>query len=160
MIQLRRLLVATDFSEDAAHALRYGVELARSFSAEIHLAHVLEEDLLRVLPALRKFIDTQSLDLGRYHEEIRKGALRALEDLASRHAVQGVSIEPVLLEGGGKAAEEIVRAARERRIDLVVIATHGRGALRHALIGSTAEKVVRTAPCPVLTIKAGGQHFV
>lgn len=160
MIQLRRLLVATDFSESATHAVRYAVELARTFSAQLFIAHVLEEDLVRALPALRPFIDTASLDLGRYHEEIRRGALRALEDLAMRHNGGGVAIETVLLEGGGKAAEEIVRAARERRAELIVIATHGRGALRSALIGSTAEKVVRTASCPVLTIKSGGVHFV
>ena len=116
--------------------------------------------LVRHGSTLGKYMDTESLNLGRYAEEFRRGALRALDAMVAPWREQGVKVEPVLLEGDGRPDEELLRAARERRVELIVIATHGRTGLRSALLGSVAARVVRNAPCPVLTVKSGGIPFV
>lgn len=160
MIRLSRVLVGTDFSDHAAEALQHAGEIAQHFGAELFVAHVLEQDLVSMLPVLGKYMDTGSLDLGRYQQEFRRGALRALEALVAPWKAKGLRVEPVLLEGEGRSDEELVRAARERRAELLVLATHGHTGIASALLGSTAARVVRHAPCPVLTVKRGSTSFV
>jgi nucleotide-binding universal stress UspA family protein len=94
------------------------------------------------------------LDLGRYREEFRRGAQAALGKAEERLKGLGAKVESHLVEGG-KPWQVIVKAAEELDAGVIVLATHGRSGLAHALIGSTAEKVVRTAHCPVLTVHQG-----
>lgn len=144
-MNLKRLLLPTDFSESARHAFSYALSLACQYGAEVHLLHVVE-----VLPAGY----TGELLTGAMSsvvEEITGYARREMARLTTEARAQGLAVQEHLAQG--KPATEILRVAREGKMDLVVIGVHGRGALSHALFGSTTEKVVRRAPCPVLVCR-------
>lgn len=152
MIVLRRILTATDFSQASEVALRYAVALAKAFSAETFFCHVLEKpDLLAGLPPVAEGYFPPNL------AEIREKHARA--QCETLLAAAGLSHAKILLPHGSPAAE-ITRAAAEHNVDLIIVGTHGRGAIAHLLLGSVAEKVVRSAPCPVLTVRPGEHEFV
>jgi len=153
MIVLRNILVATDFSETSDAALRYGRDLARTFGATLHL--------LNVAPNVMASFATDALpavlpDVQRQVEEAARQQLEALLDPEDRTQLHAKPVVRTSLT----AAAEIVEYAREAGIDLIVIGTHGRGAMAHVLMGSVAERVVRTAPCPVLTVRHPEREFV
>jgi len=153
MIQLKKILVPSDFSDFSKHALRYGCELANRFNAELHLLHVLQ-DIVALVPEPGMAFPAP----GDYMEEMKQSASRALQDLPDDEWVRDI---PVVREVRvGTPFLEIVRYARDTDIDLVVVGTHGRSGLAHVLLGSTAEKVVRKSACPVLTVRPEGHDFV
>ncbi len=152
-IRLTKVLVPTDFGEPSAKALLYGQALARSFGASLHVLHAVEEPLAEGwdaygFPGL----------LPERRAQVLADAQRRLEEAvpASERDRQPTELVTCL----GDPRHEIVRFARERGIDLVVMGTHGRGGVAHLLLGSVAEKVVRTAPCPVLTVRDPEHEFV
>lgn len=136
-----RLLVPTDFSAHAARALRYAVPLARRVGGTITLLHVIE------WPVVPAELSGWAADESEFTGQVK----RALDALAVAQVPAGVR-GPTLVRIG-RAHQEIVRAARSTRAHLIVIATKGRTGLRRALLGSTAERVVRHATCPVLTLR-------
>lgn len=150
MISLKRILVPTDFSEPGKTALRYAVAFADQFGAALDLLHVVEP----VPPsAMISSISRDQLtrDLHKYAEE----------QMAQLHAEWDDYAFPVtknIVEG--YAFVEIVKFARSHKTDLIVMGTHGRGAIAHMFIGSVAEKTVRKAPCPVLTVTHPEHEFV
>jgi nucleotide-binding universal stress UspA family protein len=148
MIELRRILVPTDFSEPSAAALRYGVELARRFHARLYLFHVVEHpgEAAEAEYPIGLF-DTMK---NAAHDRLRQ--LLTAEELGN--------LEPLCAMHIGMAAEEIVRHAQDQDIDLIVMGTHGREGVVRALLGSVAEKVVRRATCPVLTVHHPEREFV
>jgi nucleotide-binding universal stress UspA family protein len=150
MVQIRRLLLPTDFSESARHALGYALSLASVYKAEILLLHVVE--LLPSGYAGELFPSA----MGQVVDEVRGYAQAELAKLADEARRQGASVREQIVEG--RAATEILRVAQEEQIDAVVIGTHGRGALSHALFGSTTDRVVRKAPCPVLICRMPHHH--
>lgn len=141
---LRRILVPTDFSDRATQALRYAVPLARQLGGKISVLHVLDWP---VVPATVGFALTDERTLA-------EAARRKLAELAQ------ATVPPELLDRAlvrtGRAYHGIVEAARELRLDLIVMATQGRVGLEGVLLGSTAERVVRHAACPVLTVRSQG----
>ena len=154
MMTLEQILVATDFSEPSDAALAYGRELALRFGARLHVLHV-----------------TQNIYLNTFGAEnlvaIAPGLQQQIEDDARRHLDEIVgnawSGEPVIIPGvltAASPAVAIVAYAKEHHIDVIVIGTHGRGAFAHLVMGSVAERVVRFAPCPVLTVKHPQHEFV
>ncbi len=149
MIRLKKILFPTDFSEYSLHAFPYARRFAEAFHAKLYLLHVVEpmrvlvDDLLA--PASLLQMETEAEERGR-------ARLRELIDLPMRATLE---IEERVIRG--VPFTEIVRVAREEEIDLIVLATHGLSGIAHLLIGSTAEKVVRKAPCAVLTVKSS-QH--
>jgi nucleotide-binding universal stress UspA family protein len=154
MILLKKILVATDFSKPSERALAYGRELARTFGAQLVVAHVVgdmtalgyaDPEAIVYAPDLQREIE----DTARHQLEV---ALTA-EDYDQLRAVA------VLLRGNSPAAA-LVEYAREADVDLMVIGTHGRGAVAHLLMGNVAERVVRTAPCPVLTVRDPEHDFL
>jgi nucleotide-binding universal stress UspA family protein len=145
MITLKNILVATDFSEPAEAALVYGRALARTFRATLHVVHVRENVFLHAVTA-----DPRSLD---------EAARRWVNDRLTDDDRQTLRARAVL-ETSNVPEDAIVSYARRVDIDLIVIGTHGRGGLARALMGSVAEHVVRTAPCPVLTVRHPEREFV
>lgn len=145
MIALRDVLIATDFSDAADRALAYGRELARTFGATIHVIHVIENSFLRataVDPEVRKAMAADTLNQ-RLTDDDRR-TLRA-------RTVLNVSDHP---------ADAVVHYARTGKIDLIVVGTRGRGVASQLLVGSVAERIVRMAPCPVLTVRSTQHEFV
>lgn len=152
MINLKRILTATDFSRHSQVALQYAAAFAKAFHAEVYLCHVLETpDFLSNFPPVSEGYFPPNL--GELQE--KHARVQCEQVLAS----VGLSQAQVLLLHG-RPYHEIVQAAREEEIDLIILGTHGRGAVAHMLLGSIAERVVRTASCPVLTVRAGEHEFV
>ena len=149
-----RLLLTTDFSSQAEQAYPWAARLATSNDGVIQLIHALEDDLVATAPVFANYMAPGALDLGNYREEFRTGAKRALEEAAEKMRALGAKVEVHLVEKG-KPSAAIVAAAEELRCSVIVLSTHGRGGLAHLLLGSTAEKVVRLAKVPVLTVHEG-----
>jgi nucleotide-binding universal stress UspA family protein len=145
MIAPRNILVATDFGEAAETALAYGRALARTFGASLHLLHVKENTFLRPIAG-----DPHAL----YEAALRNVNQRLTDEDYHVLRVRGV------VEISDDPADAIAQYARTADIDLIVTGTHGRTGMEHALIGSVAERVVRTAPCPVLTVRHPEREFV
>lgn len=153
MITLKKILVPTDFSEFSTHAVKYGCEFARRFGAELHLVSVVE-DVYPLIPESGMLLPSAA----NYLTELKQSAEATLASRPDPAWVQGLTVVREVLIGA--AFLEIIRYAKEQDIDLIVIGTHGRTGLIHALMGSVAEKVVRKAPCPVLTVRPEGHDFV
>ena len=151
-IQIKRILLPTDFSTYSATATKYACELATKFDAELHLLHTLETHLSST-PSFGL-----GLDLPKYITESKAAAEKALTSVLDPQWSAGRKIVHAVSEGSPKV--EIISYARKHDIDLIVLATHGRSGLAHMIIGSVAESVVRTAPCPVLTVRPEGHQFV
>jgi nucleotide-binding universal stress UspA family protein len=152
MINLKRILVPTDFSESARHALTYAVSFAREYEAEIVLLHVVEN--LTVGYASDLF----PVPLAEVFEEISGYAKLELGKLAAEVRAKGAQVREQVVQG--KPSAEILRVGREETVDMIVLGTHGKGLLDQALFGSTAERVLRKAPCPVLTVRLSEHEFV
>ncbi len=152
MIVLKQILVATDFSESAAVALAYGRDLARTFNARLHVLHAVEDVMLRYSPE----VGFASPDL---QKNLEAAAKQDLEKLITEDDRKTLAIVPVIKTAVNIPAE-IVDYAKVNAIDLVITGTHGRGAVKHFLMGSVAERVVRTAACPVLTVHAKERDFI
>jgi nucleotide-binding universal stress UspA family protein len=153
MIQLRSILVPTDFSEQSNPAIRYGCALAQKFDSTLHLVNVVE-DVYPLIPESGMVLPTAVTHM----HDLRLAADKGLEQRPPAEWSQGLTITREVLVGN--AANEIIRYARNKQIDLVVIGTHGRTGLMHVILGSVAEKVVRRAPCPVLTVRPDGHQFL
>lgn len=152
MIRMKRILAATDFSEFGSLAVRYACELATAFSAELHLIHV-------VVPPMANYSEfgLGYAGLVEFEEDLVKQGVQQLKELPGKGFEQLVVVREVRT---GQPFQEIIKYARGSKIDMIVTGTHGRGAIAHMLLGNTAEKVVRTAPCPVLTVREGQHQFV
>ncbi len=146
-MHLRSILLPTDFSECAGHALSYATSLARDAKASIICVHVVEP----VMPSVGYTGITEPLPIGDISEQMEDSATRELPKIAECEECAGLEVEEVIAHGD--AATEIVRVAKERNVDLIVISSHGRTGLGRILFGSTAESVVRHATCPVLVVK-------
>jgi universal stress protein A len=145
-VQISRILAPTDFSDHSGHALRYARTFADRWNAELHLLNVIEP---AVFPTEAGLTPMGMLNLD---TELTAASERAMQELLNREELVGAQ-RIVTAIGHGRASGSIIEYAREHSIDLIVIATHGRTGLEHLLFGSTAERVVRESPCPVLTIR-------
>lgn len=153
MIQLKKILVPTDFSEFSKCALKYGCELASRFSGQLHLLNVVE-DIYPLIPDPGMTFPPPDT----FAVEMQAAAKKAILNLPPEEMVGQITvIREVLM---GVPFLEIVRYARDQEIDMIVIGTHGRSGLAHVLMGSVAEKIVRKSPCPVLTVRPEGHSFV
>ena len=153
MVQINRILCPTDFSELADHAIEYACSLAVAFKSELHVLHVVDESYQYWMA-----MGPNSLPLGPTPEEILVGAREQMER-TKRDRFSKVSV-PVTVEVlVGRPFLEIIRYARDKKMDLIVIGTHGRSGLTHVLLGSVTEKIVRKSHCPVLTVRAPGHKF-
>ena len=151
MVPIRRILFPTDFSEPADYAWPFALQFAQQFEAEVHLLHV-------VVPPPRM---TEAYAV-HFDPEKFAAALTAEANASLERLVQAAKDRKLAFQTEvriGVDFYEIIDYARTHQIDMIVMATHGRTGLAHALVGSVAEKVVRKAPCPVLTVKHPGMKF-
>ena len=151
-IRLQKILLPTDFSNYSAAATKYACELATKFDAELHILHTLESHL-SLTPNFG-----MGLDLPKYVSESKAAAEKSLAGVLDSKWSAGRTVVKAIVEGSPQV--EIIGYARKHNIDLIVLATHGRTGLSHVLMGSVAESVVRTAPCPVLPVRPEGHQFV
>jgi nucleotide-binding universal stress UspA family protein len=149
LLQIKSILVPIDFSAQSEKALAYAVPFAEQFGAKLTLLHVVEPvgtpDFARSFPLVN---DNVMAECGRHLERV----------------VKDLEIEPRLVQKTlvreGRSFHEIAEAARTLKVDLSIISTHGHTGLKHALLGSTTERVVRHAPCPVLVVREHEHEFV
>jgi nucleotide-binding universal stress UspA family protein len=146
-MNIRSILLPTDFSECGNYALSYAASLARTFKASIICLNVIEP----IVPTVGYSGMTEPMPIADIAEQLEDSAERELPKLAECDECAGLNVEEMVAHG--EAASEIVRVAKERAVDLIVIASHGRTGLGRILFGSTAEAVVRHAACPVLVVK-------
>lgn len=156
MLPFKRILCPTDFSEPALVALKRAEELARHFSAELLVVHAIPE-----IPGPHAYGDPPvaiNFDVTLYQQELAIYAENMLKELVSHQVSAEVRTRDLVTTG--EAAPEILRIAATEQVDLIVIASHGETGWRRLVFGSVAEKVVRQAPCPVLTIMAPAEAGV
>jgi nucleotide-binding universal stress UspA family protein len=151
-VALKRILLPVDFSPLSKKALQYALRFAEEFAAEIKLLHVIEPD---VPPAFDGFMIASPVSSNIAHPNCAK-MLKEWANLARSTGANGLQSTMRI----GLPAHEIVEAAKEFDVDLIVIATHGYTGWKHFAIGSTAERVVRAAPCPVLVVREKEHEFV
>lgn len=147
-MKIETILVPTDFSDDAQQALTTAKEWARRFGARIVLLHAYRVDVPMSTPALGGGFVLPD----RFYDDLRTHATKQVEGLASETSRDGIEATGVALEERPVVA--ILDEARKRSADLIVMGTRGLTGLKHIALGSVAERVVREAPCPVLTVKA------
>jgi nucleotide-binding universal stress UspA family protein len=153
MIRIKNVLVATDFSEPSTAALDYGRELARTYEATLHVLHVTEDLRWRFAADATPAFPADAQEEIEASARARTNALLTDEDRAQLHARAAVqtAVSP---------AESIVEYAKTQAADVIVIGTHGRSGFSRVLMGSVAERVVRLAPCPVLTVRHPEHEFI
>jgi universal stress protein A len=154
VLHLTRILAPTDFSEHSNHALGYAADLARQFRARLVLVHVVSNDALESIS--KAHVPPHPVD------KVYEDLTQEVREQYAKHVAPEVRkiLETEILVLPGVPYLEIVHAARVERVDLIVMATHGRTGLSHALMGSVTEKVLRKAPCPVLSIRPVGVESV
>ena len=141
-LAFKTIVVATDFGPASELALEYARTLAQKFGASLHLVHVVEEPF----PIGSEGYVAEVAEL---HESVLQKAHQRLSTSLAAVADDGATSEVLV----GKPARGIIEAAAKKNADLIVMGTHARGPVAHFLIGSVAERVLRTAPCPVLTVR-------
>jgi nucleotide-binding universal stress UspA family protein len=151
MVSIRRILFPTDFSEHAEHAWLFALQFAQVFAAEVHVLHVVAPP-----PRLTEAY-SMNFDPEKFAAVLTAEAQTSLDRLVEGAKVRNLTFHQEVRIGVD--FREIIDYARKHQIDLIVMATHGRTGLAHALVGSVAEKVVRKAPCPVLTVKHPAMQF-
>ena len=154
MIAIKQILVATDFGAASDNALRYGEALAREFGAQLHVLHAAPN------------VFATSMDGYGYaamppqvQEDLEKAAHKQMAERVSDEDFRELRATTTIIVHNSPAAA-IVDYAKQHAIDLIIVGTHGRGAVAHVFLGNVAERVVRSAPCPVLTVRDPEHEFV
>jgi nucleotide-binding universal stress UspA family protein len=150
-----KVLIATDFSDDANLALNYGEEIARRFGGEVVVVHV-DQPLPPVISSDLGLAVDQGM-MSEFAEEQRRLAQKELDKIVNRLRDSGLKARSLLKVGAPFL--EIIRTAQAEGADLIAMGTHGRTGLAHVLMGSVAERVVQKAACPVLTVRHPDRKF-
>jgi nucleotide-binding universal stress UspA family protein len=145
VFEYRKIIATTDFSDQSLAGVRRAADLAGRFGADLTVVYVVDDRL----PAL--ILAASSESVAATVEKYRKRAAKTLETYVSTHLPGMDNVESVVLTGSPH--EAVVELARERQVDLIVVGTHGHGFVGHVLMGSTAERILHHAPCPVLVVR-------
>ena len=152
-IQIKSILMPTDFSEYSRYAMEYAISFAGQYKAKLYVLHVLVSPHALVGYEAAPFVSYERL-----FADMKRSADEAMVRFVTDEMRKEVEVETAITQGAPFL--EILKFAKEKETDLIVIATHGRTGLKHALFGSVAEKVVRKSPCPVLSIRHPEHEFV
>ncbi len=150
-MQIKTILFPTDFSQGARAAMDYAISLAQDYKAKLILLYVIQDI------SIAEWYIPSSISAADLVADMQKSATREMEKWAAEAGGKVSNVENLIERG--VPFVEIIRTAKERSADLLVIGTHGRTGIDHMLFGSTAEKVVRKSPCPVLTVRMAGKEF-
>ena len=145
MKEFKTILFAIDFSQSSEYAFQYALSLAQKYQARLLIVHVINEPV-----DLRGFY-VPHISFEKLEQEIAEGAKKMMEKFCSAQLGDYSNYESFILPG--IPYEEIIKKAEEQSADLILMGTHGRTGLDHVLFGSTAEKVVRKSPVPVMTVR-------
>jgi nucleotide-binding universal stress UspA family protein len=146
MPSIKSILVPTDFSPASDIAFRYGLDMAVTQGSAIHLIHALDD-----VSFATAYPDGLYVELPGLREQLVADATKRLQSMVAEGAAAGIAATAQTVVG--RPARMIVEVAKARASDLIVMGTHGRGGFAHMVLGSVAERVVRTAPCAVLTVR-------
>jgi nucleotide-binding universal stress UspA family protein len=149
MTSIKRILVATDFSDCSRAAIDHALAFAEQLGAAVHVVHVFEHPVYFEVGVAHSLQLRHNVD--EWIRELKKDATKQLDALAAEVRGRNPGTQVSLREG--LPVDEILKAAKEVSADLIVLGTHGRTGLPHVVLGSVAERVVRGAPCPVLTVR-------
>jgi nucleotide-binding universal stress UspA family protein len=150
-MQIKTVLFPTDFSNGARAAMDYALSLAKDYNAKLILLYVIQDI------SIAEWYIPSSISATDLVEDMQKSAWKEMEKWGAEAAAAVKDMEKMVVRG--VPFVEIIRTAKEKNADLIVIGTHGRTGIDHMLFGSTAEKVVRKSPCPVLTVRIAGREF-
>jgi nucleotide-binding universal stress UspA family protein len=145
-IRLHKILVGCDFSPDSGHAFKYGLSLAQEFQAELHLANVIEP------PVQPNLIIEETLVSGEMPEDYHDQLIQKLNDMVPEEAANWCIPQTSIMEG--QPYQELVKYAGTRDIDMIVLGVRGHGLVKTLFLGSTTDRVIRDAPCPVLSVSS------
>lgn len=143
-MEIRNILVPVDFSAHSERAVEYATSVAKQFGAKLHLLHAYHLPIQVATP-------DQIVVPADFWTSVRNAASEKLQESAQKVAAEGVQVDTHLTEMA--PAPAVTEAAEQLHVDLIVMGTRGLTGLKHVLLGSVAERVLRTAPCPVLTVK-------
>ena len=149
-----KILFPTDFSDLSLCALRRAMAIVEKFESQLHCLYVVDE-AYQYWGAM----GPESIPVGPPPDNLLESAESRMQQFSDQH-LTGMKRPPVTKVILGRPFIEIIGYARENDVSLIVLGTHGRGAIAHMLLGSTTEKVVRKAPCAVMTVRAADQNFV
>lgn len=150
-MKIKKILLTTDFSDYASYALSYAVEFAEKLKAEIGLLHVIE-------PIIAPTDFTwESYDIAELEKKSREYTQQSLDKIIREKIPDKIKAIPIIRYG--RSFEEIIRCAKDEKFDMIIMSTHGLTGISHILFGSTAEKVVRKSPVPVLTVRDPEHKF-
>jgi len=150
-MQIKIILFPTDFSNGARAAMDHAISLAKDYQAKLILLYVIQDI------SIAEWYIPSSISAGELVEDMQKSAWQEMDKWIAEVSKQVKDVEKMVVRG--VPFVEIIQTAKERNVDLIVIGTHGRTGIDHMLFGSTAEKVVRKAACPVLTVRIAGKEF-
>jgi nucleotide-binding universal stress UspA family protein len=142
---IKKILIPTDFSASAMHALKYAIDLNKSFNARLYLLHVLQD-----ITDFSEFNLSPTI-LPQLYAEFEQNATNKLEEIVNTLVPKDTACDTYIIHG--VPFYEIIQFSKDEGIDLIVIGSHGRTGIKHVLFGSTAEKVIKKSICPVLTIR-------
>ncbi len=149
-LKIENILVGCDFSPDSGLAFEYGLSLAQEFQSELHLAHVVEAPIYQELHKTETPIEEE------LQQEIHNRLLQKLQDMVPEEARNWCTPQTSLLDG--RPYEELVKYAEQHKIGIIVLGTRGHGLVKSLFVGSTTDRVVRRAPCPVLSVSTKVQN--
>jgi len=152
MVRFKQILFPTDFSDFSKYAASFAVSFACDYGAKLYILHV-SETSYDISEMLSEKPSPEEL-----RAKVEELAAREIEEASTPDMLEKLDYDITHLTG--KPFAEIIKFVKEKKIDMIVMGTHGRSALESAIMGSTAEKVVRKAPCPVLTVRRPGHRFV
>ncbi len=150
-MQIKTILFPTDFSQGARAAMDHAISLAKDYQAKLILLYVIQDI------SIAEWYIPSSLSVTDLVEDMQKSAWREMDKWSTEVSQSVKDVEKMVVRG--VPFVEIIKTSKEKNADLIVIGTHGRTGIDHMLFGSTAEKVVRKAACPVLTVRIAGKDF-
>jgi len=153
MADIKRILFATDFSDNSKYALTFAISFAQKYDAMLFILHVIQQPSY----PLGMYAEISFDAMDKFSQSISEAVEKEMQTLKEKDLKGYPKYECMIVHG--TPFLEILRTAKEKNVELIVVGTHGRTGLDHVLFGSTAEKVVRRAPCPVLSVRLPGKEF-